>query len=281
MRKNKYLIGFACIALSVGVSLSGCSSKKEDIAETESSTEADPNHIPYKEIEPDTDAPDVKQTEHWTEAVDIDKLIEDEAKSEDVDTQSDDESDKVDMEPEVVMDDTGEEIEKVTKLDGGSSIEIKSEDEFKRYNNMTGEDEVGKILRLDDYDSIEVYPIALQDGVTYNVENGRIKFAFPDGKTVEVVKAGNGFMDASKLNMSTVKDLMAKYFNFDASGGNATKYEITNVGPQIVGEASSADLTSSAIVIRGNNGVYVVKYTGISAYDYIEMENNILFATAN
>lgn len=282
MRKRKYVIRIACVALAVGLSLNGCS-KKEDITETDTSTtEADPNHTPYKEIDPEevTD-PFMEETEYWTEAVDIDERIEQEAADEKVTTEEDDESDKVDEAPAYVADDTGEQIEISKSLDGGGAIAIQKEEEFTKYNNMTDETEVGKILRFDDYDSLEINPVALADGFTYSIENGRLKGAYSDGKTVEVIKVGTGFVDASKLNMSTVKSLASKYFNFDASGGDSKKYNINNNGPQIVGEASSSDMKSSIVVVRGNNGVYVIKYTGVLPYDYIEMESNVLMSTMN
>ena len=282
MRKRKYVVGIACVALAVGLSLNGCS-KKEDITETETSTtEADPNHTPYKEIDPEevTD-PFMEETEYWTEAVDIDERIEQEAADEKVTTEEDDESDKVDEAPAYVADDTGEQIEISKSLDGGGAIAIQKEEEFTKYNNMTDETEVGKILRFDDYDSLEINPVALADGFTYSIENGRLKGAYSDGKTVEVIKVGTGFVDASKLNMSTVKSLASKYFNFDASGGDSKKYDINNNGPQIVGEASSSDMKSSIVVVRGNNGVYAIKYTGVLPYDYIEMESNVLMSTMN
>lgn len=282
MRKRKYVVGIACVALAVGLSLNGCS-KKEDITETETSTtEADPNHTPYKEIDPEevTD-PFMEETEYWTEAVDIDERIEKEAADEKVTTEEDDESDKVDEAPAYVADDTGEQIEISKSLDGGGAIAIQKEEEFTKYNNMTDETEVGKILRFDDYDSLEINPVALADGFTYSIENGRLKGAYSDGKTVEVIKVGTGFVDASKLNMSTVKSLASKYFNFDASGGDSKKYDINNNGPQIVGEASSSDMKSSIVVVRGNNGVYAIKYTGVLPYDYIEMESNVLMSTMN
>lgn len=282
MRKRKYVVGIACVALAVGLSLNGCS-KKEDITETETSTtEADPNHTPYKEIDPEevTD-PFMEETEYWTEAVDIDERIEQEAADEKVTTEEDDESDKVDEAPAYVADDTGEQIEISKSLDGGGEIAIQKEEEFTKYNNMTDETEVGKILRFDDYDSLEINPVALADGFTYSIENGRLKGAYSDGKTVEVIKVGTGFVDASKLNMSTVKSLASKYFNFDASGGDSKKYDINNNGPQIVGEASSSDMKSSIVVVRGNNGVYAIKYTGVLPYDYIEMESNVLMSTMN
>lgn len=282
MRKRKYVIGIACVALAVGLSLNGCS-KKEDITETETSTtEADPNHTPYKEIDPEevTD-PFMEETEYWTEAVDIDERIEQEAADEKVTTEEDDESDKVDEAPAYVADDTGEQIEISKSLDGGGAIAIQKEEEFTKYNNMTDETEVGKILRFDDYDSLEINPVALADGFTYSIENGRLKGVYSDGKTVEVIKVGTGFVDASKLNMSTVKSLASKYFNFDASGGDSKKYDINNNGPQIVGEASSSDMKSSIVVVRGNNGVYAIKYTGVLPYDYIEMESNVLMSTMN
>ena len=81
--------------------------------------------------------------------------------------------------------------------------------------------------------------------------------------------------------MSTVKSLASKYFNFDVSGGDSKKYDINNNGPQIVGEASSSDMKSSIVVVRGNNGVYAIKYTGVLPYDYIEMESNVLMSTMN
>lgn len=282
MRKRKYVIEIACVALAVGLSLNGCS-KKEDITETETSTtEADPNHTPYKEIDPEevTD-PFMEETEYWTEAVDIDERIEQEAADEKVTTEEDDESDKVDEAPAYVADDTGEQIEISKSLDGGGAIAIQKEEEFTKYNNMTDETEVGKILRFDDYDSLEINPVALADGFTYSIENGRLKGVYSDGKTVEVIKVGTGFVDASKLNMSTVKSLASKYFNFDASGGDSKKYDINNNGPQIVGEASSSDMKSSIVVVRGNNGVYTIKYTGVLPYDYIEMESNVLMSTMN
>lgn len=282
MRKRKYVIGIACVALAVGLSLNGCS-KKEDITETETSTtEADPNHTPYKEIDPEevTD-PFMEETEYWTEAVDIDERIEQEAADEKVTTEEDDESDKVDEAPAYVADDTGEQIEISKSLDGGGAIVIQKEEEFTKYNNMTDETEVGKILRFDNYDSLEINPVALADGFTYSIENGRLKGVYSDGKTVEVIKVGTGFVDASKLNMSTVKSLASKYFNFDASGGDSKKYDINNNGPQIVGEASSSDMKSSIVVVRGNNGVYAIKYTGVLPYDYIEMESNVLMSTMN
>lgn len=282
MRKRKYVVGIACVALAVGLSLNGCS-KKEDITETETSTtEADPNHTPYKEIDPEevTD-PFMKETEYWTEAVDIDERIEQEAADEKVTTEEDDESDKVDEAPAYVADDTGEQIEISKSLDGGGAIAIQKEEEFTKYNNMTDETEVGKILRFDNYDSLEINPVALTDGFTYSIENGRLKGVYSDGKTVEVIKVGTGFVDASKLNMSTVKSLASKYFNFDASGGDSKKYDINNNGPQIVGEASSSDMKSSIVVVRGNNGVYAIKYTGVLPYDYIEMESNVLMSTMN
>ena len=282
MRKRKYVVGIACVALAVGLSLNGCS-KKEDITETETSTtEADPNHTPYKEIDPEevTD-PFMEETEYWTEAVDIDERIEQEAADEKVKTEEDDESDKVDEAPAYVADDTGEQIEISKSLDGGGAIAIQKEEEFTKYNNMTDETEVGKILRFDDYDSLEINPVALADGFTYSIENGRLKGVYSDGKTVEVIKVGTGFVDASKLNMSTVKSLASKYFNFDASGGDSKKYDINNNGPQIVGEASSSDMKSSIVVVRGNNGVYAIKYTGVLPYDYIEMESNVLMSTMN
>lgn len=282
MRKRKYVVGIACVALAVGLSLNGCS-KKEDITETETSTtEADPNHTPYKEIDPEevTD-PFMEETEYWTEAVDIDERIEQEAADEKVTTEEDDESDKVDEAPAYVADDTGEQIEISKSLDGGGAIAIQKEEEFTKYNNMTDETEVGKILRFDDYDSLEINPVALADGFTYSIENGRLKGVYSDGKTVEVIKVGTGFVDASKLNMSTVKSLASKYFNFDASGGDSKKYDINNNGPQIVGEASSSDMKSSIVVVRGNNGVYAIKYTGVLPYDYIEMESNVLMSTMN
>ena len=282
MRKRKYVVGIACVALAVGLSLNGCS-KKEDITETETSTtEADPNHTPYKEIDPEevTD-PFMEETEYWTEAVDIDERIEQEAADEKVTTEEDDESDKVDEAPAYVADDTGEQIEISKSLDGGGAIAIQKEEEFTKYNNMTDETEVGKILRFDNYDSLEINPVALTDGFTYSIENGRLKGVYSDGKTVEVIKVGTGFVDASKLNMSTVKSLASKYFNFDASGGDSKKYDINNNGPQIVGEASSSDMKSSIVVVRGNNGVYAIKYTGVLPYDYIEMESNVLMSTMN
>ena len=282
MRKRKYVVGIACVALAVGLNLNGCS-KKEDITETETSTtEADPNHTPYKEIDPEevTD-PFMEETEYWTEAVDIDERIEQEAADEKVTTEEDDESDKVDEAPAYVADDTGEQIEISKSLDGGGAVAIQKEEEFTKYNNMTDETEVGKILRFDDYDSLEINPVALADGFTYSIENGRLKGVYSDGKTVEVIKVGTGFVDASKLNMSTVKSLASKYFNFDASGGDSKKYDINNNGPQIVGEASSSDMKSSIVVVRGNNGVYAIKYTGVLPYDYIEMESNVLMSTMN
>ena len=282
MRKRKYVVGIACVALAVGLSLNGCS-KKEDTTETETSTtEADPNHTPYKEIDPEevTD-PFMEETEYWTEAVDIDERIEQEAADEKVTTEEDDESDKVDEAPAYVADDTGEQIEISKSLDGGGAIVIQKEEEFTKYNNMTDETEVGKILRFDDYDSLEINPVALADGFTYSIENGGLKGVYSDGKTVEVIKVGTGFVDASKLNMSTVKSLASKYFNFDASGGDSKKYDINNNGPQIVGEASSSDMKSSIVVVRGNNGVYAIKYTGVLPYDYIEMESNVLMSTMN
>lgn len=282
MRKRKYVVGIACVALAVGLSLNGCS-KKEDITETETSTtEADPNHTPYKEIDPEevTD-PFMEETEYWTEAVDIDERIEQEAADEKVTTEEDDESDKVDEAPAYVADDTGEQIEISKSLDGGGAIAIQKEEEFTKYNNMTDETEVGKILRFDDYDSLEINPVTLADGFTYSIENGRLKGVYSDGKTVEVIKVGTGFVDASKLNMGTVKSLASKYFNFDASGGDSKKYDINNNGPQIVGEASSSDMKSSIVVVRGNNGVYAIKYTGVLPYDYIEMESNVLMSTMN
>lgn len=282
MRKRKYVVGIACVALAVGLSLDGCS-KKEDITETETSTtEADPNHTPYKEIDPgEVTDPFMKETEYWTEAVDIDERIEQEAADEKVTTEEDDESDKVDEAPAYVADDTGEQIEISKSLDGGGAIAIQKEEEFTKYNNMTDETEVGKILRFDNYDSLEINPVALTDGFTYSIENGRLKGVYSDGKTVEVIKVGTGFVDASKLNMSTVKSLASKYFNFDASGGDSKKYDINNNGPQIVGEASSSDMKSSIVVVRGNNGVYAIKYTGVLPYDYIEMESNVLMSTMN
>lgn len=282
MRKRKYVIGIACVALSVGLSLNGCS-KKEDVTETETSTtEADPNHTPYKEIDPEeVKDPFMKETEYWTEAVDIDERIEQEVADEKVKTEEDDESDKVDEAPAYVADDTGEQIEISKSLDGGGAVAIQKEEEFTKYNNMTDETEVGKILRFDDYDSLEINPVALADGFTYSIENGRLKGVYSDGKTVEVIKVGTGFVDASKLNMSTVKSLASKYFNFDASGGDSKKYNINNNGPQIVGEASSSDMKSSIVVVRGNNGVYAIKYTGVLPYDYIEMESNVLMSTMN
>ena len=282
MRKRKYVIGIACVALAVGLSLN-CCSKKEDTTETETSTtEAGPNHTSYKEIDPEevTD-PFMEETEYWTEAVDIDERIEQEAADEKVTTEEDDESDKVDEAPAYVADDTGEQIEISKSLDGGGAIAIQKEEELTKYNNMTDETEVGKILRFDDYDSLEINPVALADGFTYSIENGRLKGAYSDGKTVEVIKVGTGFVDASKLNMSTVKSLASKYFNFDASGGDSKKYDINNNGPQIVGEASSSDMKSSIVVVRGNNGVYAIKYTGVLPYDYIEMESNVLMSTMN
>lgn len=282
MRKRKYVIGIACVALSVGLSLNGCS-KKEDVTETETSTtEADPNHTPYKEIDPEeVKDPFMKETEYWTEAVDIDERIEQEVADEKVKTEEDDESDKVDEAPAYVADDTGEQIEISKSLDGGGAVTIQKEEEFTKYNNMTDETEVGKILRFDDYDSLEINPVALADGFTYSIENGRLKGVYSDGKTVEVIKVGTGFVDASKLNMSTVKSLASKYFNFDAYGGDSKKYDINNNGPQIVGEASSSDMKSSIVVVRGNNGVYAIKYTGVLPYDYIEMESNVLMSTMN
>lgn len=282
MRKRKYIIGIACVALSVGLSLNGCS-KKEDITETETyTTEADPNHTPYKEMDPEeVEDPFMKETEYWTEAVDIDERIEQEAADEKVKTEENDESNKADEAPAYVVDDTGEQIEVSKSLDGGGAITIQKEEEYTSYNNMTDETEVGKIIRFDDYDSLEIKPSALSDGLTYTVENGMFKCVYPDGKTIEVLKVGTGFVDASKLTMSTVKSLASKYFNFDASGGDSKKYDVNNNGPQIVGEASSGDLKSSIVVVRGNNGVYAIKYTGVLPYDYIEMESNVLIPTMN
>lgn len=291
MIKRKYLLPLnGALVLALALSLSGCGDKNVDVTETSAAVEEteNPNYVPYVQstvpyIE-DLDKLDPKP--YFESYALLQDMLEENAKAESAgaageividDTEETSEA----IETEAVAE-TGEysnyntEDDSIEKaLDGGSDITIEQVESF-QYINVTGEMMEGDILHFDNKDYVEVDPRIKAKGYKYTTSGNKLIISMNDGRKVEMVCVGNGFVDSEAFTTKMMKQLINDNCKFNTDGAVVKVGDyMNNAGAQDLIKIISSDQHDMATVFRSLNATYVMFYDGNMPYSYVELEQLI------
>lgn len=282
MIKHKYFVtGALCFAIAM--SATGCGNKTETteeittaVAETEN-----PNYVPY--VQPEVKDLDQEYLDnldvspHFDSYSKLQDMLEENAQAESRGAS------------EIIIDDTGAEVEETEaetaysyiednstekSLDGGSNIEIAEVQSFEYMSPKDGSVSNGDILIFSNSDYIEIDPKIKSAGYTYTVDGHKLSILLDDGRKVEMICVGNGFVDSNAFTVKSMTKLIQDNCDFNTDGAvvNSDQNYMNNTGAQDLIKIISGDQSDLATIYRSLNATYVMFYDGNLPYSYMELD---------
>lgn len=286
MIKREYLVS-GVLALTLALSLTGCGNKtSQDVTSTtEAASIADDKvYVPY--VQPTVpvieDLDKLDPEPYFESYANLQDMLEENAKAESAGAGEiiiDDRTETV--ESTEIVEETGEynnynlDDDMEQSLDGGSDIIIEEVQSF-QYMNVDGKMMEGDLLIFDNADYIEVDPRIKAKGYSYTTNGKKLSIKLNDGRGVEMICVGNGFVDSDAFTVKMMKQLIDDNCKFNTDGAVVkTGDYMNNAGSQDLIKIISSDQHDMATIFRSLNATYVMFYNGDMPYSYIELEQLI------
>lgn len=284
MIKRKYLVtGALCIVFAL--STTGCKQQEEVVETTAEAQETEnPNYIPYvQETVPDISDEALNSLDtspHFDSYTKLQDMLEENAQAESrgasVIITDDNNSTENTVEETTAAYKYVEDDNMKSSLNGGSDIEIVEVQSFQYMSPTDGTISNGDILIFGNSDYIEIDPKIKNSGYTYTIEGKKLIITLDDGRHVEMINVGDGFVDSSAFTVRSMTKLVTDNCDFNTNGAvvQNTDY-MNNAGSQDLIKIISSDQSDLATIFRSLNATYVMYYDGNMPYSYIELEQLI------